>query len=50
MSVVGGTVQEFVKDIVQAGAMRRVPETSEKIAKYAKKGIHLIIRQLCLKK
>ena len=37
VSVVGGTVQEFVKDIVQAGAMRRVPETSEKIAKYAKK-------------
>ncbi len=37
VSVVGGTVQEFVKDIAQAGAMRRVPETSEKIAKYAKK-------------
>lgn len=50
VSIISGAVQEFMDDTAQAGTVRYVPESSEKIAVYAKKGILLIIRQLCLKK
>ena len=37
VSIISGAVQEFMDDTAQAGTVRDVPESSEKIAVYAKK-------------
>ena len=37
VSIISGAVQEFMDDTAQAGTVRYVPESSEKIAVYAKK-------------